>query len=65
MRIESMNPYRPTVRAGTIEQVNHDWNGRTLRGQPISVANDPGCVKTRCCYYDSPVILGGIDEALC
>jgi hypothetical protein len=26
---------------------------------------DPGCVKTLCCCYDSPVILrGGIDEAL-
>ena len=25
---------------------------------------DPGCEKTACCCYDSPVILGGIDEAL-
>ena len=25
---------------------------------------DPGCVKTLCCCYDSPVILGGIDETL-
>jgi hypothetical protein len=27
-------------------------------------AHDPGCVKTACRCYDSPVILGGIDEAL-
>jgi hypothetical protein len=27
-------------------------------------ATDPGCVKTLCRCYDSPVILGGIDEAL-
>ena len=25
---------------------------------------DPGCVKTACRCYDSPVILGGIDETL-
>jgi hypothetical protein len=32
--------------------------------QAERAAHDPGCVKTRCCCYDSPVILGGIDEAL-
>jgi hypothetical protein len=25
---------------------------------------DPGCVKTQCRCYDSPVILGGMDKAL-
>jgi len=28
------------------------------------VENDPGCVKTLCHCYDSPVILGETDEAL-
>jgi hypothetical protein len=33
-------------------------------GHRKTAAFDPGCVKTLCCYYDSPAILGGIDEAL-
>ena len=30
----------------------------------VRSVDDPGCVKTLCRCYDSPVILGGIDEAL-
>ena len=38
---------------------------RTDMGPEVLMsAFDPGCVKTRCRRYDSPVILGGIDEAL-
>ena len=43
------------------------WAEADIRWQITSadlVENDPGCVKTPCCCYDSPVILGRIDEAL-
>jgi hypothetical protein len=33
-------------------------NGRYLLAKSIS-GFDPGCVKTLCCCYDSPVILWG------
>ena len=40
-----------------------DLTGNNANGRMS--ANDPGCVKTRCRCYDSPMILrGGIDEAL-
>jgi hypothetical protein len=32
---------------------------RTSRLRPPKSENDPGCVKTLCCCYDSPVILWG------
>ena len=34
--------------------------GQTSRRKPATSVFEPGCMKTLCCYYNYPVILGGL-----
>jgi hypothetical protein len=63
-----MSQFGPSRHFAAAQQSGRFWREADInwKAEPAGlVANDPGCVKTRCRCYDSPVILGGIDEALC